>query len=193
MFIAEKGIEIPTVEVNLGEHEQLTDEFKAINPRCTVPVLEMDDGTCLNESLAICHYLESEFPEPNLMGNDGREQALVINWQEQVTIEGFLAIAEVFRNRAKGFAGRALTGPENFEQVPELIDRGFRRLEVFMGQLDDQLAQSTHVALDRFTYADIAAWVCVDFSRWIKLEVGEQWPNVRRWFDEVSQRPSTQV
>jgi glutathione S-transferase len=193
MFIAEKGIEIPTVEVNLGELEQLTDEFKAINPRCTVPVLELDDGTCLNESLAICHYLESEFPEPNLMGNDGREQALVINWQEQVTIEGFLAIAEVFRNRAKGFAGRALTGPENFEQVPELIDRGFRRLEVFMGQLDDQLAKSTHVALDRFTYADIAAWVCVDFSRWIKLEVGERWPNIRRWFDEVSQRPSTQV
>jgi len=193
MFIAEKGIEIPTVEVNLGEQEQLTDEFKAINPRCTVPVLELDDGTCLNESLAICHYLESEFPEPNLMGNNGLEQALVINWHEQVIIEGFLAIAEVFRNRAKGFAGRALTGPENYEQVPELIDRGFRRLEVFMGQLDDQLAQSAYVALDRFTYADIGAWVCVDFARWVKLEVGEQWPNIRRWFDEIAQRPSTQV
>jgi glutathione S-transferase len=66
MFIAEKGIELPTVQVDLGAGEQLTDEFKKINPRCTVPVLQLDDGTCLNDTLAICHYLESQFPEPDL-------------------------------------------------------------------------------------------------------------------------------
>ena len=94
MFIAEKGIEIPTVQVDLRGEEQLTEAFRTINPRCTVPVLKLDDGTCFNDTLAICHYLESQFPEPNLMGLDGREQALVMNWHEQILTEGFLAGAE---------------------------------------------------------------------------------------------------
>ncbi len=193
MFIAEKGIEIPTVEVNLGEREQLSDEFKAINPRCTVPVLELDDGTCLNETLAICHYLESQYPDPNLMGFDGREQALVINWQEQIVLEGFMSVAEIFRNRAKGFAGRALTGPENHDQIPQLVERGFARLEVFMGQLDSRLAESSYIALDRFTFADIGGFVVTEFAGWVKLPVRERWPNIRRWYDEVAQRPSASL
>ena len=136
MFMAEKGVEIPTVEVDLRNEEQLSDAFKKINPRCTVPVLELDDGTCLTDSLAICHYLESQFPEPNLMGRDGREQALVMNWHEQTMTEGFLAGAEALRNTARGFADHALTGPENFEQIPVLAKMGQRRLDIFMEQLN---------------------------------------------------------
>ena len=77
MFIAEKEIEIPTVQIDLRNEEQLTEAFRKINPRCTVPVLELDDDTCLNDTLAICHYLESQFPEPNLMGRDGREFEMI--------------------------------------------------------------------------------------------------------------------
>jgi glutathione S-transferase len=190
IFMAEKGIEIPTVQVDLRNGEQLSDAFRKINPRCTVPVLELDDGTCLNETLAICYYLESQHPEPNLMGRDAREQALVINWNEQVMFEGFLAGADALRNVAKGFANRALTGPKDFGQIPELAERGRARLEQFMAMLDGRLADSPYVALDRYTLADIGAYVCVDFAGWIKLPVLEQWRNIRRWHEELSARPS---
>jgi glutathione S-transferase len=190
IFIAEKGIEIPTVQVDLRNGEQLSEAFRKINPRCTVPVLELDDGTRLTDTLAICHYLESEFPEPNLMGRGGREQALVLNWHEQVMTEGFLAGGEALRNVAKGFANRALTGPTNFKQIPELAERGRVRLEQFMAVLDGRLSESAYVALERFTMADIGAYVCVDFAGWIKLPVLEQWPNIRRWHQKVSARPS---
>jgi len=191
IFLAEKGIEIPTVQVDLRNGEQLSEAFRKINPRCTVPVLELDDGTCLTDTLAICHYLESQYPEPNLMGRDGREQALVMNWHEQVMTEGFLAGAEALRNFARGFAGRALTGPRGFEQIPELAERGRARLEEFMGVLDARLAESPFVALDRYSVADIGAYVCVDFAGWIKLPVLERWSNIRRWHEEVSQRPGS--
>jgi glutathione S-transferase len=190
IFMAEKGIEIPTVQVDLRHGEQLSEAFREINPRCTVPVLELDDGTRLNDTLAICHYLESEFPEPNLMGRGGREQALVMNWHEQVMTEGFLAGAEALRNYARGFAGRALTGPGEYEQIPELAERGRKRLEQFMAVLDARLAESPYVALERYTMADIGAFVCVDFAGWIKLPVLERWPGIRRWHEELAQRPS---
>jgi glutathione S-transferase len=173
MFIAEKGVEIPVVQVDLRSGEQLGEAFRTINPRCTVPVLELDDGTCLTDTLAICHYLESQFPEPNLMGVDGREQALVMNWHEQILTEGFLAGGEALRNFVKGFENRALTGPKSFRQIPELAERGRIRLELFM--------------------ADIGAFVCADFASWVKLPVRDQWPNLRRWLDEISARPSASV
>jgi glutathione S-transferase len=190
IFMAEKGIEIPTVQVDLGSGEQLGEAFRQINPRCTVPVLELDDGTRLTDTLAICHYLEAQFPEPNLMGRDAREQALVMNWHEQVMTEGFLAGAEALRNFARGFANRAVTGPRDFAQIPELAERGRGRLEAFMEVLDQRLAESAYVALDRYSMADIGAFVCVDFAGWIKLPVVERWSNIRRWHEELSARPS---
>jgi len=193
MFIAEKRIEIPTEQIDLRNEEQLTEAFRKINPRCTVPVLELDDGTCLNDTLAICHYLESQFPEPNLMGVDGREQALVMNWHEQTLTEGFLAGAEALRNLARGFENRALTGPTGFRQIPELAERGRKRLEIFMDLLDQRLGQLHYIALDRFTMADIGAYVVADFAGWVKLPVREQRPNLGRWLDELGQRPSASL
>jgi glutathione S-transferase len=190
IFLAEKGIEIPTIQVDLRNGEQLSEGFRKINPRCTVPVLELDDGTRLTDTLAICHCLESLYPEPNLMGRDGREQALVMNWHEQVMTDGFLAGAEALRNFSKGFADRALTGPKNFRQIPELAERGRERLAEFMAVLDGRLGDSPYVALDRFTMADIGAYVCVDFAGWIKLPVLDQWAHIRRWHGELSTRPS---
>ena len=190
IFMAEKGIELPTVQVDLRSGEQLSEAFIQVNPRCTVPVLELDDGTRLTDTLAICHYLESRYPEPNLMGRDAREQALVMNWHEQIMTEGFLAGAEALRNFARGFAGRALTGPKSFDQIPELAERGRARLEAFMAVLDNRLAESPYVAFERYTMADIGAFVCVDFAGWIKLPVLERWPSIRRWHEELALRPS---
>jgi len=193
MFLAEKGVEIPTVQVDLRAGEQLGEAFRAINPRCTVPVLELDDGTRLTDTLAICHYLESVYPEPNLMGRDGREQALVMNWHEQVMMEGFLAAAETLRNFARGFANRSLTGPRDFPQIPELVERGRSRLESFMDVLDGRLAESPWVALPRFSMADIGAFVCVDFAGWVKLPVLERWDHIRRWHEAVAGRASAKA
>jgi glutathione S-transferase len=189
MFIAEKGIEISTIQVDLGSGEQLGDAFRQVNPRCTVPVLELTDGTRLNDTLAICHYLESQFPEPNLMGLDGREQALVMNWHEQTLTEGFLAGAEALRNFARGFQDRAVTGPENFEQIPALAERGRKRLEAYLDVLEGRLAKSPFLALERFTMADIGAYVCVDFAGWVKIPVFETRPNIQRWHGEISKKP----
>jgi len=193
MFIAEKGAQIPTVQVDLRNGEQLTPAFRKLNPRCTVPVLELDDGVCLNDTLAICHYLESRFPTPNLMGEDAREQALVMNWHEQILTEGFMAGGEALRNFSKGFKDRALTGAVGYAQIPELAERGRQRLEVFMDVLDARLADHSWVAIDRFTLADIGAFVCTDFASWVKLPVMERWPNIRRWFEAIAQRPSASV
>ena len=105
LFIAEKGIEIPTVEVDLRARAQHEPEFLAKNPSGAVPMLELDDGTCLTESLAICHYLEQKFPQPNLMGIDAKEQALVLMWNDIQVFEGYLGIQEVSAQRAPGVQG----------------------------------------------------------------------------------------
>ena len=107
IFLAEKGVEIPVVEVDLGAGEQLGDAFRKINPDCTVPVLELDDGTILSESFAICQYLDAIYPDPPLMGRDPRERALVTMWNGKVEAQGMGALADAFRNRARGFAAQS--------------------------------------------------------------------------------------
>ena len=190
IFMAEKGIEIPTIQVNLAEGEHLSPEFKAKNPRCTVPVLELDDGTCIAETLAICFYLEQMNPEPALMGTDLVQKARVLQWNHYIESDGFVAVAEAFRNAAPGLKGRALTGPENFEQIPALAERGRRRTGIFLRQLNDHLANHAFFLGDTFTMVDISALVVVDFCGWIKFPIPEDHNHLRRWHAQVSQRPS---
>jgi len=128
LFIAEKGLDIPTIEVDLRARAQQEPDFLAKNPGATVPVLELDDGTCLTESLAICHYLEQVHPEPNLMGRDAVEQALVLMWTDSQTFEGYLGLQEALRNGHEAFKGRALGGPVSYEQIPALAERGRSRV-----------------------------------------------------------------
>jgi glutathione S-transferase len=192
IFIAEKGIDIPTVQVNLAAGEQLTEAFRAKNPRCTVPVLELDDGTCLWETLAICDYLECQYLQPPLMGRDAKQRARVLQWNHRIEQEGFLAAAEMFRNSSPGLKGRALTGAENHEQIPALAERGGRRLEVFLREMDKHFATNAYVAGDLFTMADITALVTVDFARRLKFSV-EELPHLKEWYARVSQRPSARA
>ena len=190
MFIHEKGLEIDTVHVDLRHEEQLSDAFKAINPRCTVPVLELDDGSCLTESLAICHYLEAIHPQPVLMGRDAREQALVLMWNDIVMFNGFAGVADSLRNHAKGFAGRALTGPGAYEQIPALVERGRRRAEECFATLNGRLGETPYLAGEHFSYADICAFVFTEFARWIKLDGLQDHANLGRWYESVAERPS---
>ena len=190
IFIAEKNIVIPTAQVDLAAGEQLTDAFRAKNPRCTVPVLELDDGTCLWETLAICDYLEAAYPQPPLMGHNAVERAQVLQWNHRIEQEGFMAGAELFRNSSPGFKDRALTGAENHEQIPALAERGRRRLETFLREMDKRFAMSAYIAGDAFSMADITALVTVDFARRLKFSVDDL-PHLKDWHARVSQRPST--
>jgi glutathione S-transferase len=193
IFIAEKGLEIDSVEVDLRSGEQLGDAFKVINPDCTVPVLELEDGTRLTEIVAICQYLEETFPEPPLMGATVVERALVTMWNLKIEHQGIAAMGECLRNQAKGLTGRALTGPDDFEQIPELVDRGRRRFQLFMEKMDRQLEKSAYVVGDAFTIADISLLVAIDFAAWSKITISDEMVNLRRWYELVSVRPGVQV
>jgi glutathione S-transferase len=193
IFIAEKGMEIETVQVDLREGEQLTPEFKAINPHCTVPVLELDDGTTIAEIPPICGYLEAMQPEPNLLGADPKERAVVSMWDRYMELDGVMAVAEALRNRAKGMAGRAITGPVGYEQIPELAERGLARTRQYFADLDRRTGESAYIAGPRFTVADITALVAVDFAGWLKVTIGDDQPNLRRWHDTLAARPGCQV
>jgi glutathione S-transferase len=192
LFIAEKGLTIPTVEVDLRARAQLEPEFLAKNPGATVPVLELDDGTCLTESLAICHYLERVQPEPNLFGVDAKEQALVLMWTDIQTFEGYLGLQEALRNGHPAFKDRGLGGPVAYEQIPALAERGRRRAEIFFDKLETRLGESTYIAGDRYTYADIVGFVYLGFAG---RALGgatplDGRPALKDWHDRVAARPA---
>ena len=191
IFIAEKGIEVPTVVVNIRNREQRSPEYREKVAAATVPALELDDGTILSESHAICRYFEVLHPEPNLMGADAREQAFVVMWHDMSTIDGDIGIQEVYRNEQEMFAGRALPGPINYDQIPALVERGRIRIENFFDKLDERLGESEYVALDRYSYADIAAYVYLGFStRATGDDPSLGRANLSRWRDCIAARPA---
>lgn len=190
MFLAEKQVSIPTVQVDLRGGEQHSEAFRAINPRCTVPVLELDDGSYLNEALAICWYLEGRFPEPPLLGEDPTQQARVLMWNALCEQEGFYAAAEAFRNRAKGFKDRALTGQQGYAQIEALAERGRTRVLRWMADLDTRLSAVPFVAGEHFTLADITAFIAIDFAGWVKLAIPAQRRHLSRWYEQVAARSS---
>lgn len=190
IYLAEKGIELPLVEVDLRNGEHLGEAYRAINPDCTVPVLELDDGRRLSEIFAICQYLEAVHPQPPLLGRDAFEIAQVTMWNTKIEQQGLSALSESFRNHAKGFRDRALTGPLNVEQIPALVERGRKRAAAFFDRLDAQLEDRDYVVGDRFTLADITAFVAVEFAGWSKIPATEGRPNLERWYAGVSARPS---
>ena len=191
MVIAEKGLEIPTEILNIRAGEHRTGDYATVNPNVTVPALELDDGTCLTESLAIVYYLEQLQPEPNLMGRAAKERALVLMWHDIATLEGYLSIQERFRNSETFPAGRALPGPTGYERIPALVERGEKRIQAFFDKLDLRLAESEYLAGDRYTYADIAAHVYRWFAHWVtKEDPAAHREHLRRWVEAIDARPA---
>jgi glutathione S-transferase len=193
VFLAEKGIVVPTVQVDLRADEQFSPAFRAVNPDCIVPVLALDDGTCIADVMAICVYFEALQPEPPLMGVGAQDRAIVTAWQRRVERDGFFAVAEAFRNSTPAFKGRALPGADDYEQIPALVERGRARVGRFFAMLDARLADHDFVAGRRYSIADITALVAVDFARWIKLALPEECSHLRRWHGAVSARPSAKA
>lgn len=193
IFLAEKGITLPTIQVDLRKGEQFSDAFRAVNPDCTVPVLELDDGARIADILAICVYFENVQPAPALMGVDAHDRAVVTAWQRRVERDGFFAVAEAFRNSTPAFKTRALPGPDDYEQIPALAERGRARMQKFYKLMDARFADNEFVAGARYTIADITTLVAVDFAGWIKLTVPDDCVHMRRWHAAVSARPSAKA
>jgi glutathione S-transferase len=190
IFAAEKGITLPSVQVDLRNGEQFSPAFRAINPDCTVPALALDDGTVIADAVAICGYLEELHPEPPLIGATPQERAVVTALNRQIERDGFFAAMDAFRNAARGLKGRALPGPHDYEQIPELAARGRARLEHFFRAMDSRLADREFLAGPRFTIADISTLVLTDFAAWAKLSIPDECTHLRRWYAAVAARPS---
>ena len=189
IFIAEKDLKIPLVKVDLMRMQQLSPEFRQINPGATLPVLETDDGSYISESLAICHYLEDLHPEPNLLGSSRAEKAQVIMWNN-IAEQGMDAAAEVLRNISPGFRGHALPGPAPIEQIPALVERGQTRVNQFFDRIEQQLKNNAYLAGENYSFADITLMATTEFADWVETHAYKTRPALQRWYTEVTARPA---
>ena len=190
IVLAEKGIAHAVKLVDLSKGEQLTPEFRLVNPACTVPVLVLDDGATLTDNAAIAVWAEAAHPEPPLLGRTALEKAAVASWNSRIEGECFMAIAEVLRNTAKGMVGRALPGPNDYAQIPELAERGRARLGHFLERFEAHMTGREWVAIDSFSLADITAGVAMDFAGWVKVDVNDGRPGIARWRERIAARPA---
>ncbi|HET8748644.1 MAG TPA: glutathione S-transferase [Ramlibacter sp.] len=190
ILLAEKGIRHETVNIDLRSGEQLGEAYRRINPLCTVPALRTEEGVVLSDNAAITAYLEALQPDPPLLGVTALEKAEIASWNWRAEFEGLLAVAEALRNGSPAMANRALPGPRDYPQIPELAQRGLARVHDFFATLEARLQDRTFLATGRFSVADITAAVAVDFARVVKVKPGEQHPNLLRWRAGLAQRPS---
>ena len=186
VFLAEKGISVPVEQVDIVSAQNRSPEFRAKNAMGTLPVLELDDGTTIAESVAICRYFEELQPDPPLMGTDAKDRAAIEMWQRRMEFELFLPITQVFRNGHAFFKGR-------IPQVPEYGEVCRKHAEQRLEWLDGVLADRPFVAGERYTIADITALCAIDFGRVSNIRVTPEQPNLARWHAAVSSRPSAKA
>jgi glutathione S-transferase len=186
IFLAEKGITVPLEQVNIATADNRKPEFLKINPMGGLPVLELDDGTHIAESVAVCRYFEETKPEPPLFGVGAKDKAIVEMWQRRMELEILSMTAGSFRNTSDFFKGRI---PQVKEYGEVCRNAALKRLE----WLDTELANRQFIAGDRYTIADITALVGIDFGRTTGIKIGENQKNLARWHQAVSSRPSAKA
>jgi glutathione S-transferase len=184
IFLAEKGIKIPSEQIDLGQLQQRSEAYTAINPMQRVPALVLDDGTAIAESIAICRYFEVLQPDPPLFGRGALEAALVEMWNRRAELHLFLPVASVFQHLHP--AMKVMVDP----QVTAWGEANRPRVFDFLQFLDGELKDRPYVAGKDYSVADITAMVAVDFMRVSKMTVPEALANVQRWHAAVSVRPS---
>ena len=184
LFLAEKGIAVPTEAVDLSQLQQKEADFSAINPLQRIPALVLDSGEVLTESVAICRYFEEIQPEPPLFGVGALERARVEMWQRRAELEFFLPIAQAFRHSHP--AMREMEKP----QIAELAETSRPRALAFARFLDAELARRRFLAGETFTIADITAFVAAEFARFARIAFPDDLVHLARWRAEVAARPS---
>ena len=183
MFLAEKGIEIPHEQLDINEGDHKTDEFTALNPMQRIPVLILDDGTAISETISICRYFEAVQPEPPLFGTTPLEKATIDMWLRRCEEKLLMPVAQVLRH------GNPRMAHLEIPQVPEWGEANRPKVEWMLHVLDRELASREYIAGDAYSAADITALTGIDFMRIIKMNIGER-PSLQAWHDRVSSRSS---
>lgn len=184
VFLAEKGIEVPVVPVDMGAMEHRSAEVSGRNPLQSLPVLELDDGTILTETVAICRYFEEIQPAPPLFGDGAVGRALVEMWQRRVELELFLRVAHAFRHIHPAMKEWEVP------QIPEWGEANKPKVTKFLHFLDGELANREFIAGDAYTIADITGLIAIDFMKPARIALPDDCVHVRRWYEAVSARPS---
>lgn len=195
IFMAEKGVTCDNVQIDIIKGENLSEEFLAVNPRGFLPTLVLDDGTVIDETVAICRYIEETHPEPPLMGTDPVSKAQIEARQRHMEFDGLLGAMDAFRNSFPGFASRGLGGNVGtIDAIPALSERGKTMVLKYYETLNDHLAGSKFVAGDAFSVADITALCTIDFATAAaRVPIPDACEDLKRWHEEVSARPSAQA
>ena len=186
VYLAEKGISVPVQQVDIASRENRKPPFLAKNPLGGVPVLELDDGTCLAESIAICRYFEELHPTPPLFGTDARDRAIVEMWSRRAELELWRYVTGCFQNTHEFFKGR-------IEQVPAWGEHCRKTARERLAWLDGELAGRPFVAGERYTVADITALCAIDFGRVVDIRIAPDQKHLARWHEAVSARPSAKA
>ncbi len=195
IFMAENGVDYENIQIDIIKGENLDETFLAVNPRGLVPTLVLDDGTVIDETVAICRYIEETHPEPPLLGTDAVSKAHIEARQRHMEFDGLLGAADAFRNSFPGFSSRGLAGNAgSVDAIPELAERGKNTVLRFYESLNTALGSSAFIAGDSFSIADITALCTIDFATGAaRVPVPEHCTNVHRWHAEVSTRPSAEA
>lgn len=191
IYLAEKNIEVERIDVDLRGGEHFGDAYLAVNPRGTVPALQLDSGEVICESSAICRYFEALHPAPPLFGASPVEIARIESWTRRIENDGYAAAVYAFRNSRPAMEGRGAPGKwPPIPLIPELATRGAIMWGAFMAALEARLGEAPWVAGEAFSFADISLLVTIDFAKAAQLPVPESANQVRRWYHEASGRPS---
>lgn len=185
-FLAEKGIDVDYVDVDLFSQEHKSAEFQQKNPFSRVPVLELDDGTYISESLAICRYFERLQPEPSLMGSDPLEEAVIEMWQRQIEFELYAPTQAVLRHSSPKV--KALEPV----QISEWAEINKPRIEHALKIIDKQLETNEYVAGSRYTIADITLLFTMQMLQYLQIPPEQTGKHIARWYEQVMQRPSVE-
>ncbi|MGI9426566.1 MAG: glutathione S-transferase family protein [Hyphomicrobiaceae bacterium] len=187
IFLAEKGLDIPFEKLQINKAEHRAPEFTALNPMQRVPVLVLDDGTAISESVAICRYFEELHPEPNLFGRTALEKAMVEMWNRRMDLGLLFHVSQCFRHKHPAMAEMEVP------QITEWGDANRPRAYAVLDVLNETLAVTPYVAGDNYSIADITAMVAIDFMKPARLELPDSLQNVHRWYGEMAQRPSSKL
>ena len=183
VFLAEKGIDVPILPVDMTKYEHRSADYTAINPYQLLPALELDDGTVIAESIAICRYFEELHPEPPLFGTGAKGRAVVEMWSRRVELYLYQAVSAAFRHLHPGMA------QSEKPQIAEWGEVNKMRATAEIERLDKQLGEHSFLA-GEFSIADISAGIAIDFTKAARLTVPEHCLNIKRWHDELKARPS---
>lgn len=194
VFLAEKGIELETEQLDVRGGAQFQEPFTSMNPFHCVPFLELDDGTVIAESVSICRYLEELHPEPSLFGTTPEARGVIDMWNRRVELDGLMPILHAVRNHVPMFAGRVVPGTRNdLPQAPEMATRGKEMMAVFLDRLGPQLDSNPFIAGGDFSIADITGVFALRMASAMEMDIAGGWPSVARWFGEASARPSFEI